>query len=81
NTGGADLYEDGKEGFIVPIRDADALRNRLQQLSEDHDLRNRMVNAGLERVKAMAGWDQYGDRVCAEISALVAQGKFTEGTS
>jgi starch synthase len=61
NTGSEDLLTDGVEGFIVPIRDADALRKRLQQLAEDPALRQRMSEAALLRVRHLGGWRQYGD--------------------
>ncbi len=62
NTGGSDLYTDGKEGFIVPIRNAEAIAERLQELGDDPDLRERMRGAALERVRAIGGWSDYGDR-------------------
>jgi glycosyltransferase involved in cell wall biosynthesis len=61
NTGGDDLLSGGAEGFIVPIRDVDALANRLQQLADDPDLQHRMSEAALLRVKTLGGWRQYGD--------------------
>jgi len=61
-TGAEDLFTDGIEGFIVSDRDTTALRDRLQQLADDPDLRARMSAAALDRVKALGGWDDYGDQ-------------------
>ena len=61
NTGAADLFTDGVEGFIVPIRDPDALTVRMQQLSEDPTFQRRMSEASLARVRNLGGWQQYGD--------------------
>jgi alpha-maltose-1-phosphate synthase len=63
NTGGRDLFTDGNEGFIVPIRDADAIADRLQKLADNPDLRIRMSEAALRRVKSIGGWDQYGEKM------------------
>lgn len=63
NTGAQDLFEDGKEGFIVPSYDADAIADRLQRLADDFELRERMSLAAFERVKSLGGWDQYGERM------------------
>jgi alpha-maltose-1-phosphate synthase len=63
NTGAQDLFTDGKEGFIVPIADSGAIRDRLQTLADNPDLRGRMSEAALQRVKSMGGWDQYGERI------------------
>jgi glycosyltransferase involved in cell wall biosynthesis len=61
-TGAEDLFTDGREGFIIPERDAQALAERLQQLADDPDLRARMSEAALRRVASLGGWDSYGDR-------------------
>ena len=62
NTGAEDLFTDGVEGFIVPIRDPEAIREKLVRLYYDPDLREEMSRAALRRVRAMAGWNDYGDR-------------------
>jgi glycosyltransferase involved in cell wall biosynthesis len=62
NTGGEDLFTSGIEGFIVPIRDADSLQERMQQLADDPALQQRMSEAALVRVRTMGGWVEYGDR-------------------
>ncbi len=60
NTGAHDLFTDGKEGFIVPVRDSAAIADRLQMLADDLDLRSRMSAAALGRVKSLGGWERYG---------------------
>ena len=62
NTGSEDLYTDGVEGFIVPVRDSVALTLRMQQFADDPDLRQRMSEASLKRVKSLGGWKDYGDQ-------------------
>lgn len=62
NTGAADLLTDGEEGFIVPIRDADALVARMQQVADDPALQQRMRAAALARVQHLGGWDDYGQQ-------------------
>jgi glycosyltransferase involved in cell wall biosynthesis len=72
NTGGEDLFNDGIEGFIVPVRDVMALTARMQQLADDPDLQSRMSEAALRRVRSIGGWDEYGDRWEALLHKLVA---------
>jgi glycosyltransferase involved in cell wall biosynthesis len=62
NTGGEDLFSDGVEGFIVPIRDPIALAERLQRLADDPVLQRSMREAALRRVRSIGGWKEYGDR-------------------
>ena len=63
NTGAEDLFTDGVEGFIVPIRNADAIRDRLLQLYHHPDQLLEMAKAALHRVQLLGGWDTYGQRV------------------
>lgn len=72
NTGGEDLFTDGVEGFIVPIRDPAALTERMQQLADDPALQSRMSEAALRRVQSLGGWKDYGDQWEAVLSDLIA---------
>ncbi len=65
NTGGEDLFTDGNEGFIVPIRDVDALADRLQQLADYPEQRVTMGQRALGRVQSFGGWNQYGEKAMA----------------
>ncbi|HEX7158555.1 MAG TPA: glycosyltransferase family 4 protein [Edaphobacter sp.] len=62
NSGAEDLFSDGVEGFIVPVRDPDALADRMQRLADDRALQQRMSEAALQRVRSIGGWNEYGDR-------------------
>jgi starch synthase len=73
NTGTEDLLsEDGREGFVVPIRDSDALAQRLQRLVDEPNLRARMSEAAIHRVKQLGGWRDYGSQALAAYRALSA---------
>jgi starch synthase len=61
NTGGPDMITDGVEGFLIPIRDAEVLTERLQNLADEPGLQMRMRDAGLARVSRLGGWESYGD--------------------
>jgi alpha-maltose-1-phosphate synthase len=62
NSGASDLFTDGVEGFIVPIRDPDALLDRMQRLADDPALQQRMSEAALLRVRSLGGWQKFGDQ-------------------
>jgi glycosyltransferase involved in cell wall biosynthesis len=70
NTGAEDLYTDGVEGFIVPIRSSQAIADKLQLLADDFSLRKRMSDAALIKVKDIGGWDNYGENWSKLISNL-----------
>lgn len=60
NTGAADLFSYGREGFIVPARDSRAIRDCLTRLADEPELRERMSAAAIDRVKTLGGWSAYG---------------------
>jgi glycosyltransferase involved in cell wall biosynthesis len=63
NTGGPDVITDGKDGFIVPIRDARAIAERLEYLYRNPDARAAMGRAALETVRTWNGWERYTKQV------------------
>lgn len=68
HTGANDLFEDGKQGFIVPSSNAEALAEAIQKLADDPDLRHTMGEAAIALVRAVGGWSQYADRVLSGLS-------------
>lgn len=73
NTGGPDLFTHGIEGFEVPIRSADAILERLQQLADNPDLQQQMGRAALEKVKRLGGWHAYGEEYLSFLKKLVSE--------
>lgn len=63
NTGAEDLFTDGVEGFIVPIRDPGAIREKVLYLYEHPEVREEMGRAALRRVASLGGWASYGEAV------------------
>jgi starch synthase len=62
HCGSLDLLTEGKDGFIVPIRDIEAILERMQRLADAPLLRQEMSEAALRRVRDIGGWKEYGDR-------------------
>jgi glycosyltransferase involved in cell wall biosynthesis len=61
HTGGEDLFDDGVEGFLVPIRSPQIIADRLQRLADEPLLQQQMRAAALARVRQLGGWVQYGN--------------------
>ena len=55
NSGGTEVIVDGSNGFIVPIRDADAIARRISELAEDRD-RLRQISAAALRTAEEMSW-------------------------
>lgn len=51
SVGCKDVVDDGVNGFLVPIKDSDALAEKLQILIEDKDLRVKMGKAAREKAE------------------------------
>jgi glycosyltransferase involved in cell wall biosynthesis len=71
NTGAGDLLKDGSGGYILPIREVDPLAERLQMLADQPALRAALSEAAVGRVRALGGWEDYGNRAVAIYSDLV----------
>ena len=63
NTGAQDLFENGVEGYHVPIRNVDAILEHLQKLADDPELQAAMSSRALALVQRLGGWDRYGELV------------------
>jgi glycosyltransferase involved in cell wall biosynthesis len=63
NTGAEDLFSNGVEGFILPIRRPDAIREKILYLYEHPEMHAEMRQAALQKVASLKGWDTYGERI------------------
>ncbi|HUI20798.1 MAG TPA: glycosyltransferase family 4 protein [Methylocella sp.] len=70
NTGAEDIFTNSQEGFIVPIRDPDALTERLQYLADHPEERAQMGQRALAKVQDFGGWHRYGGKAMAIYTAL-----------
>jgi glycosyltransferase involved in cell wall biosynthesis len=56
------VVRDGVDGFIVPIRDAEALAERIEQLLTNDSLRNQLSENARMRAREFT-WEKYSDRL------------------
>jgi len=71
HTCAPDLIEDGRQGFIVPIRDADAIASHLHALHEDRGKLHAMKIAALETARAHT-WQSYRDGLVTALRAFLS---------
>jgi glycosyltransferase involved in cell wall biosynthesis len=62
------VVRDGMDGFIVPIRDAAAIVERLETLDRDRPLLESMARAARERAREFT-LEKYGERLLAALGA------------
>ena len=63
NSGGEDLIEDGREGFVIPIKDVDAIKDKLRYLYSHPQLTLKMGKSARQKVQSGFTWDDYGNRM------------------
>lgn len=62
NTGAKDCITDGDNGYIVPIRDAESLRMKLEYFCANSEVRSEMGNQARERITSSKyAEDNYGE--------------------
>ena len=68
-----DLVVDGETGMLVPPRDIPALREALERLLADPDLRRRLGEAGRARVRERFAWPAVTDATIAAYEDALAR--------
>jgi len=68
NTGGEDLVEDGDAGFLVPIRDPQAIAEKLELFSGDLSLLEQMSKAALSKARSLC-WEDYRRQIVEVVAS------------
>ena len=63
NTGGEDIIRDGIDGFIIPIRNVEKLKEKILFFYENPDIAKKMGENAKERVKSAFTWHDYGEKI------------------
>ncbi|MCV3214635.1 glycosyltransferase family 4 protein [Plectonema radiosum NIES-515] len=63
NTGGEDIVRDGIDGFCVPIRTVETLKEKILFFYENPDKREQMGRNALEQARQSLSWDEYGEKI------------------
>ncbi|MCF7870428.1 MAG: glycosyltransferase [Candidatus Omnitrophica bacterium] len=71
NTGGQDLIEDGKEGFIIPIRDVKALKEKILYFYENPGKCREMGQAAKRKVQQGFTWNDYGEKIIEKYKEIL----------
>ncbi len=76
NTGGEDLIsKNGEEGFVIPIRDVEALKEKLLYLYNNPVVCKEMGEKAKRRVENSFSWDDYGDRYHKNLERIMNTNK------
>lgn len=72
NTGGEELIEDGKQGFIVPIRNSEVLSEKILWFYENQKDSKQMGLNAKDKVQSFT-WDVYGQKVFEEYRRVLSK--------
>ncbi|MEC4986946.1 MAG: glycosyltransferase family 4 protein [Oscillatoria sp. PMC 1068.18] len=70
NTAGADIITDGKEGFIVPIRDVEALKEKIAWCYHHPQELAEMGKAARCQAEKLT-WDLYRERLASKVKEIL----------
>ena len=75
-NGPGDIVRDGVDGFVVPIRDSDAIVDRLEYFRANPQVRNEMGRNARERALTFT-WDAYQARVVEALNEMLKSPDYT----
>ena len=71
NTGGSNVIDEGKEGFKVPIRNIEALQEKILWCYENQEATRQMGQNALTRVQGRHSWADYAENVLNNYSKII----------
>jgi glycosyltransferase involved in cell wall biosynthesis len=79
NTGGADLVREGQDGFILPIRDVDAIKEKILYCYENPEACRSMGASARLRVQDGFSWADYGKKMIAAYRKVLGRADGAQG--
>jgi glycosyltransferase involved in cell wall biosynthesis len=71
NTGGEDIVRHKIDGFCVPIRDVEALKEKILFCYKNPEQRLQMGQNALEQARKSLSWDDYGEKAIAAYEGVL----------
>ena len=72
NAGAEDLITDGVEGFLIPIRNVEALKEKISFLYKNTDICSAMGKAASNRVQSSFTWSDYGKSMIEKYAEILS---------
>jgi len=67
NTGAKDIVKEDYNGYVIPIRDVESIKEKLSYLYENKQKLITMSNNALQSVKYGLTWEDYGNRLTKDL--------------
>jgi glycosyltransferase involved in cell wall biosynthesis len=72
HSGAPDFLSEGEDGFLVPIRDAGAIAEKLELLADDRDRLEVMSHAAIRKA-AQRSWKRYRERLAGIVCGALSE--------
>jgi glycosyltransferase involved in cell wall biosynthesis len=72
NAGGEDLIEEGRTGFLVPIRSAEKIAEKIAWFADHRELLPDMRQAAVAKASEYT-WQRYGEKVLSTVRTALAR--------
>ena len=63
NTGGSEIVDEGIDGFVIPIRDKEKLKEKILFLYQNKDYLLSMSKKAEQKAKSFFSWEIYGEKI------------------
>lgn len=63
NSGSEDIIENNLDGFIIPIRDIEMLKNKMKFLYDNPDIAKKMGKNAKQKSTNYLTWEKYGEKI------------------
>jgi len=73
NTGGGELVENDKNGFVIPIRDIQAIKEKILYIYKNREISKRMGEEAHKTVFNGFRWSDYGDRYVKNLQEIYSK--------
>lgn len=71
NTGGSEYIEDAVNGYIIPIRNSEVIKDKILELFNDRKLLNQMKVNAAKLSDTKMSWDRYGKQYSDFIKKII----------
>jgi len=71
NSGAKDLITEGREGFLIPIRSVDSLKEKIMFFYQNPEICEKMGEFAREKAKNYFRWSDYGEKIIKEYKRIL----------
>lgn len=71
NSGGAEIIDNGQEGYVIPIRNKEILKKKILELYNDRKKLDQMSHNAHKRASKNLSWELYGKKMIETYKSII----------